>query len=106
MESAGHGTLREVPEVYHVPARWEDRHHKFTLWRLGAPHGDTGVGHLYELLLEAHPDGAMSKRSCERGAAGYAEVEYICTHLGTLFADVPRCTKMPHVHFWRFPPKR
>ena len=106
VESASHGTLREVPGVYYIPVRWVDRRHPLTLRRLGAPRGAPGVGHLYALFFEAHPDGTMRKRVCETGGAGYAEVEYICTHLGTLFEGVPGCTKMPSVHFWVSPPKR
>ena len=48
----------------------------------------------------------MRRRVCETGGAGYAEVEYIYTHLGTLFEGVSGCTKMPPVHFWVSPPKR
>ena len=106
VESASHGTLREVPDVYYIPGRWVDRRHPLTLRRLGAPRGAPGVGHLYALFFEAHPDGTMRTRVCETGGAGYAEVEYICTHLGTLFEGVPGCTKMPPVHFWVSPPKR
>ena len=106
VESASHGTLREVPDVYYIPGRWVDRRHPLTLRRLGAPRGAPGVGHLYALFFEAHPDGTMRTRVCETGGAGYAEVEYICAHLGTLFEGVPGCTKMPPVHFWVSPPKR
>ena len=106
VESASHGTLREVPDVYYIPGRWVDRRHPLTLRRLGAPRGAPGVGHLYALFFEAHPDGTMPTRVCETGGAGYAEVEYICAHLGTLFEGVPGCTKMPPVHFWVSPPKR
>ena len=106
VESASHGTLREVPDVYYIPGRWVDRRHPLTLRRLGAPRGAPGVGHLYALFFEAHPDGTMRTRVCETGGAGYAEVEYICAHLGTLFEGVPGCTKMPPVHIWVSPPKR
>ena len=106
VESASHGTLREVPDVYYIPGRWVDRPHPLTLQRLGAPRGAPGVGHLYALFFEAHPDGTMRTRVCETGGAEYAEVEYICAHLGTLFEGVPGCTKMPPVHFWVSPPKR
>ena len=57
------------------------------------------LGHLYALSFEAHPDGTMRTRVCETGGAGYAEVEYTCTYLGTLFEGVPGSTKMPPVHF-------
>ena len=100
VESASHGTLREVPDVYYIPGRWVDRRHPPTL------RGPPGVGHLYALFFEAHPDGTMRTRVCETGGVGYAEVEYICAHLGTLFEGVPGCTKMPPVHFWVSPPKR
>ena len=106
VESASHGTLREVPDVYYISGRWVDRRHPLTLRRLGAPRGAPGVGHLYALFFESHPDGTMRTRVCETGGAGYAEVEYICTHLGTLFEGVAGCTKMPPVHFWVSPPKR
>ena len=106
VESASHGTLRKVPDVYYIPGRWVDRRHPLTLRQLGAPRGDPGVGHLYALFFEAHTDGTMHTRVCETGGAGYAEVEYIRTHLGTLFQGVPGCTKMPPVHFWVSPPKR
>ena len=92
--------------MYYIPGSWVDRRHPVTLRRLGAPRGAPGVGHLYALSFEAHPDGTMRTRVCETGGAGYAEVEYICTHLGTLFEGVPGCTKMPPVHFWVSPPKR
>ena len=106
VESASHGTLREVPGVYYIPGRWVDQRHPLTLRRLGAPRGAPGVGHLYALFFEAHPDGTMRTRVCETGGVGYAEVEYICTHLGTLFRGVPGCTRMPPVHFWVSSPKR
>ena len=77
-----------------------------TLRRLGAPRGAPGVGHLYALFFEAHLDGTMRTRVCETGGAGYAEVEYICTHLGTLFEGVPGCTKLPPVIFTVSPPQR
>ena len=51
VESASHGTLREVPDVYYIPGRWVDRHHPLTLRRLGAPRGAPGVGHLYALFF-------------------------------------------------------
>ena len=92
--------------MYYIPGRWVDRHHPLTLRRSGAPRGTPGVGHLYALIFEAHLDGTLRTRVCETGGAGYAEVEYICTHLGTLFEGVPGCTKMPPVHFWVSPPKR
>ena len=94
------------PGFVYIPGRWVDRRHPLTLRRLGAPRSARGVGHLYALFFEAHPDGTMRTRVCETGGAGYAEVEYICTHLGTLFEGVPGCTKMLPVHFWVSPPKR
>ena len=106
MESARHGTLREVPEVYYISGRWLVRRHPLTLRRLGAPLGAPGVGQLYRLFFEARPDGTMRTRVCETESAGYAEVEYICTPLSTLFEGVPGCSKMPPVHFWVSPPKR
>ena len=83
-----------------------DRCHPLTLRRLGAPGGAPGVGHLYALFFEAHLDGTMRTRVCETGGVWYAEGEYICTQLGTLFEGVPGCTKMPPVHFWVAPSKR
>ena len=105
VESARHGTLWEVPDVYYIPGRWVDRRHPLTLRRLDAPRGAPGVGQLYALFFEAHPDGTVRTRVCEKGGVGYAEVGYICTHLGTLFEGVPGCAKMPPVHFWVSPPK-
>ena len=72
----------------------------------GCPRGAPGVGYLDALFFEARPDGRMRTRLCETGGAGYAEVEFICAHLGTLFEGVPGCTKIPPVHFWVSPPKR
>ena len=92
--------------MYYIPGSWVDRRHPLTLRRLGAPRGAPGVGHLYALFFDAHPDGTMRTRVCETGGAGYAEFEYICTHLSTLFEGVPGCTKVPSVHFWVSPPKR
>ena len=106
VESASNGTLREVPGMYYILGRWVDRRHPLPLRQLGAPRGAPGVGHLYALFFEAQPDGTMRTRVCQTAGAGYAEVEYICTHLGTLFEGVPGCTKMPPVHFWVSPPKR
>ena len=105
VESASHGTLREVPGVYYIPGRWVDRRHPLTLRRFSAPRGAPGVGHLYALFFEAHPDGTMRAHVCVTSGAGYAEVECICTHLGTLFEGLPGCTKMRPVHFWVSPPK-
>ena len=106
VESASHGTLREVPDVHYIPGRWSGRRHPLTLRRLRATCGALGVGHLYALFFEAHPDGTMRTRVCETGGAGYDEVKYICTHLGTLFEGGPVCTEMPPVHFRVSPPKR
>ena len=92
--------------MYYIPGRWEDRRHPLTLRRLGAPCGAPSVGHLCALFFEAHPDGTMRTRVCDTGGAGYAEVEYICTHLGTLFEGVLGCTKMPPVHFSVSPTKQ
>ena len=99
VESASHGTLREVPDVYYIPGSRVDRRHPLTLRRLGAPRGAPGVGHQYALFFDRHPDGTMRTRVCETGGAGYGKMEYICTHLGTLFDGVPGCTKIPPVHF-------
>ena len=104
VESASHGTLREVPEVYYIMGRWAERRHPVTLRRLGAPRGAPGVGHLYALFFEAHTDGTMLRHVCDTGGAGYAEVDYICTHLGTLREGVLGCTKMLPVPFWLSPP--
>ena len=95
----------EDPGVYYIPGRWVDRRQPLTLRRLGAPRGAPGVEHLYALFFEAHPDVTMRTRVCETCGAGYAEVEYICTHPGTLFEGVPGCTQMPPVHFPVSPPK-
>ena len=84
----------------------EDRRHILTLRQLGAPRGAPDVGHMYALIFEAHLDGTMRRRVCETGGAGYAKVEYISTHLGTLFNGVPGCTKMSAAHFWVSRPKR
>ena len=92
--------------MYYIPGRWVDRRHSLTLRRLGAPRGAPGVGHLYALFFEAHPDGRMRTRVCETGGAGYAEVEYTCTYLGSPIEGVPGCTKMPPVHSWVSPPER
>ena len=67
-----------------------------------------------ELLLPlAHPLGLGGAQKLlgqgglgGREGAGYAKVEYICAHLGTMFEGVPGCTEMPPVHFWVSPPKR
>ena len=92
--------------MYYIPGRWVERRHHLTLRGLGAPRGALGVGHLYALCFEAHPDATMRTRSGETGGAGYAEVDYICTHPGTLFEGEPGCTKMLPVHFWVSTPKR
>ena len=92
--------------MYYIPGRWVDRRHPLTLRRLGAPRCAPGVGNFYALFFEGHPDGTMRTRVCETGGAGYAEVECICTHLGTLFEGVPGCTKMPPVHFLVSPPEQ
>ena len=68
---------------------WEDWRHPLTLRPLGAPPAAPGVGHLSTLFFEAHPNGTLCTRVRETGGAGYAQVEYICTHLGTLFDGVP-----------------
>ena len=106
VETRSHGTLRDVLDVYYIPGRWLDRRHPLTLRQLGALRGPPGVGHPYALFFEAHPDGTMRTRVCETAGAGYAEVEYIYTHLGTLLEGVPGSTEMPPVHFWVSPPKR
>ena len=98
VESASHGTLQQVRNVYYIPGRLVDRRH--------AHCGTSGVGHLYALFFEAHPDGRMRTCVCETGSAGYAEVDYICNHLSTLFEGVSGRTKMPPVQFWVSPPKR
>ena len=102
---ASHGTLWKVPSVYFIPGRWEDRRHPSNLRRLGAPRG-APVGHLYAYFFEAHPDGTMRTRLCQIGVPGYAEVEYISTHLSTLFDGISGCTKMPPAHFGASRPMR
>ena len=106
VESASHGTLFQVPDVYYGMGSSVDRRHPLTLQRLGAPRGAPGVGHLYALFSEAHQDSMMRRRVCETGGGGYTEVEYICTHLSTLFQSVPGCTKMPPGDFAVSPSKR
>ena len=98
-----HGTLWEVQSVYFIPGRWEDRRHPSNLRRLGAPPRAAPVGHLYAYFFEAHPDGTMRTGLCQIGGLGYAEVEYISTHLGTLFDGISGCTKMPPGSLWGFP---
>ena len=95
---ASHGTLWEVPSVYFIPGRWEEWRHPLNLRQLGAPRA-APAGHLYAYFFEAHPDGTMRTGLCQIGGLGYAEVEYISTHLGTLIDAISGCTKMPPAHF-------
>ena len=40
----------------------------------------------------------MCTRLCETGGVDYVEVDYMYTHLRTLFEGVPGCSKMPQIH--------
>ena len=73
--NASHGKLLEVPSVYYILGGWEKLRHPLALWRLHVPHGAPGVGYLYALVFELHPDGTMRTRVCQTGAAVYAEVK-------------------------------